>query len=75
MSSIEDLEFRTPQSAFTRKIEHIVQDLADARAYSPLDAEQMDYWKMISKRPNEVQEILDRSETYQEMLRARGLRK
>lgn len=56
-----------------RSIPEIELEAIDAREYSPLDPVQMEYWKRITPNdPAEVQALLDKSPTYQAMLRDRG---
>ncbi|HRR67487.1 MAG TPA: hypothetical protein P5063_07580 [Methanomassiliicoccales archaeon] len=53
----------------------LMQEIADAREFSPLDPANLDDWKQFSKNPAEVQKLLDASPTYQAMLQERGFRK
>ena len=70
-----DPEFKTYTVDGVRRIEHIMVELEEAREFSPLDEVQLTAWQTISHQPGAVQALLDHSETYQAMLRARGVRR
>ena len=55
-------------------LDQLIREMAEARDYSPMNPEQLTAWRGLTKNdPDEVQNILDNSPIYQEMLKKRGI--